>query len=306
MVQDFYYGSCGAGQIHGRTWMPEGYPKAIIQIVHGIAEHIGRYDHFANYLNSLGYMVVAENHMGHGGSVEEGSIRGYFHGGWFCAVADTYHLLQMTKEKYPDVPYILLGHSMGSFMARTILGKYPDSGITGCIISGTGWKPKMLLKAALPLCNFLCKRQGETTPSEPLDRIVFGSYNSRVEHPRTLKDWLSRDPKVVDAYVADPLCGFVPSAGLLRDMMTGITYIQTPQCLDAMEKTLPILFVAGGDDPVGNYGEGVRQTAAAFDAAGMQDVTTKIYPLCRHEVLNEINKQEVYADICNWIEKHIS
>lgn len=305
MRSDFYFASHGIGKLRGCCWTSEGTPKAVVQLVHGIAEHVERYDDFANYLNSLGFLVVAEDHMGHGKSIGDDGMQGYFHGGWFTAIDDTYQLLCDTKEKYPDIPYVLFGHSMGSFIARTILAKYPDSGISACVICGTGWQPQMLLNVAIPLCKLICKIDGEQNPSPKLESLVFGGYNKRVEHPRTPFDWLSRDDKSVDAYIADPLCGFTASAGLLRDMLTGIRYIENRKSLDAMKKNLPVLFIAGGDDPVGNYGDGVRQAAAAFQKAGMQNVSVKIYPLCRHELLNEINKAEIYNDVSQWMRKSI-
>ena len=305
MRTDHYYTSQGAGRIHYCKWLPEGEVKAVLQIVHGIAEYVERYDDFANFLNGHGIAVVAEDHMGHGKSISEDTLQGYFHGGWFTAVDDTYELLQRTRDEFPQVPYILFGHSMGSFMARTILGKYPDSGIAAAIICGTAWQPSALLKAGVPAAKLICKLAGEKKPSTQLNSMIFGSYNKRVEHPRTASDWLSRDDAVVDAYVADPLCGFVPCAGLLRDMMLGIAYVQQDSTLAAMRKDLPVFFIAGGDDPVGAYGEGVRLAAEAFYHAGMEDVSVKIYPLCRHEILNEINREEVYGDILAWIRKKI-
>ena len=138
-----------------------------------------------------------------------------------------------------------------------------------------------------------------------LQNLVFGSYNKKVEHPRTAFDWLSRDAKVVDAYIAHPMCGFTASSGLLRDMLKGISYIEDPVNLSQMQKALPVLFIAGGDDPVGSYGKGVIRTAEEFQKAGMQDVSRKIYPLGRHEILNEINRQEVWQDVSDWIQKKL-
>lgn len=305
MEAEFYFDSQGAGKIRCRSWLPQGEPRAVVQLVHGIAERIDRYDGFARFLTEQGFAVVAEDHMGHGKSINNGGIQGYFHGGWFTAVADTYHLLELTREAYPDIPYILFGHSMGSFMARTILCKYPDSGITAAVICGTGWQPSAALPALIKAAELIGKRSGETAPSKALEAMAFGSYNKRVEHKRTVCDWLTRESSVVDAYMADPLCGFTPSAGLFRDMLSGIRYIQKPESLAAMKKDLPVFFIAGGDDPVGSYGKGVRKAAEAFRQTGMQDVTVKLYPLCRHEILNEINKQEVYQDILTWIESKI-
>lgn len=306
MRTDAWFDSHGQGKIHVCRWTPEGEPKAVFQIVHGIAEYIERYDEFANYLTDRGFLVVAEDHMGHGQSINGGGIQGYFHGGWFAAVEDSYQLLADTRRAFPHIPYILFGHSMGSFMARTILCRHPDSGITAAVICGTGWQPAPMLAAAERITDAVCERIGETTPSEKLQNLVFGSYNRKVEHPRTAFDWLTRDRAIVDAYVAHPMCGFTASAGLLRELMRGISFIQKPENLGAMRKDLPVFFVSGGDDPVGNYGKGVLQSAEAFRKAGMTDVTVRIYPLCRHELLNEINRRDVYADITQWLERYIA
>lgn len=303
MRQDIWYDSKGAGKIHACRWTPEGEPKAVLQIVHGIAEFVERYEDFADYLTNLGYVVVAEDHMGHGQSINGDGIQGYFHGGWFTAVEDTMQLMHDTMAEYPDVPYVLFGHSMGSFMARTILCKYPDCGISAAIICGTGWQPAFALPALIKVVDAICKKTGETIPNEKLQGMVFGSYNKKVEHPRTPFDWLSRDKEIVDAYIAHPLCGFTASCGLLREMMKGIHYIEQPRNLANMKKDLPVFFIAGGDDPVGSYGKGIHQCAEAFRKAGMTDVSVKIYPLGRHEILNEINKEEVYGDVVRWIEK---
>ena len=218
MRTDHYFDSCGAGKIHYCRWMPEGSPRAVLQIVHGIAERVERYDHFAEFLNSQGFLVVAEDHMGHGSSLEEGGVRGYFHGGWFTAIEDTMQLMRDTMAEHPGVPYVLFGHSMGSFMARTILAKYPDSGITAAIICGTGWQPAFAIPALLKVMDKICAKTGETKPNEKLHQMIFGGYNKKVEHPRTEYDWLTRDEAIVDEYVAHPLCGFTSSCGLLRDM----------------------------------------------------------------------------------------
>ena len=304
MRTDFYYDSLGGSKIHACHWIPAGEIKAVVQIVHGIAEYVERYDDFAEFLNNHGILVVAEDHMGHGKSICEATPIGCFAGGWQTAVKDTYRLLKRTMEEFPGVPYILFGHSMGSFMARTILARHPNSGIAGAIICGTAWMPNGVIGAGKAVANMICKKNGEQNPSALLQKMMFGSYSKKVEHPRTDCDWLTRDNKIVDAYEADPLCGFVPSAGLVRDMMEGLQYIQNPQSLQAMRKDLPVYFIAGGDDPVGGYGEGVQRTAAEFKKHGMEHIDVKIYPLCRHEIHNEINKAEVYSDVLNWIEKN--
>ena len=305
MRTDIWYDSKGAGKIHACRWTPEGDIRAVVQILHGIAEFVERYDAFAEYLNSHGILVVAEDHMGHGQSINGDGIQGYFHGGWFSAVEDSIQLMSDTKEEYPDLPYILFGHSMGSFMARTILCKYPECGLTAAVICGTGWQPAFALPALIKVVERICKRTGETEPNETLQGMVFGSYNKKVEHPRTPFDWLSRDSKIVDAYIEHPLCGFTASAGLLREMLKGIHYIEQKNNLQNMNKNLPVFFIAGGDDPVGSYGKGVHTCADAFRKVGMEDVSIRIYPLCRHEILNEINREEIFEDIIHWIENYL-
>ncbi len=305
MRTDYFYESCGAGKIHVCRWTPVGEARAVLQIVHGIAEFVERYDDFANYLNSMGYIVVAEDHMGHGQSIGENGILGYFHGGWFNAVADTYKLMQDTMAEFPGLPYVLFGHSMGSFMARTILARYPESGITAAIICGTGWQPRFALPVLIKIVEGICKKTGEQNPSEQLQQIIFGGYNNKIANSRTPSDWLTRDEAIVDAYVAHPLCGFTPACGLLRDMMKGIAYIEQPHNLALMKKRLPVLFIAGAEDPVGSCGKGVVRAVNEFKKAGMTDVSVKLYPDCRHEILNELNKQEVYDDICRWLAAYI-
>lgn len=301
MRESFTIPSNGIGQLHCCRWMPEGEPKAVLQIVHGIAEYIERYDDFAGFLNGLGYVVVAEDHMGHGQTVGAEGTQGYFEGGWFTAVSDSYALLRKTKAEYPQIPYVLFGHSMGSFMARTILEVYPDSGIAAAVICGTGWQPRAILPGAIGICQLACKKVGERNTSDTLQNMVFGSYNKRVEHPRTEFDWLTRDARVVDAYIAHPSCGFTATTGLLRDLLTGIRFIEQKQNLAKMNKDLPVLFIAGGDDPVGNYGKGVTRAAEEFRKAGMKYVACRLFPLGRHEILNEINRREVYDFTAKWL-----
>lgn len=301
MRTEFQYDSRGVGRIHAFQWMPEGAPTAVIQIVHGITEHAERYDQFARYLNRKGYLVVAEDHMGHGRTASLGGTKGYFDGGWDAAVEDVCNLTRRIRGQYPDIPYILLGQSMGSFLVRTVLCAFPDIGISGAVLCGTAWMPDAVVKAGKAAAASVCRINGERKPSPMLRKLMFGGYNRRVEHVRTSHDWLTRDSVIVDAYVADPMCNFAASAGLVRDMLGGVLYNQDPDNLAGMKKELPVLFIAGGDDPVGGYGSGVRSCAEAFREAGMEQVSVKIYPLGRHEMLNEINRAEVFRAINIWI-----
>lgn len=301
MKKQYFFDSAGIGKIATVRWEPDSDPVGIVQIVHGIAEHSERYEDFALYLNDLGYIVVSEDHMGHGKSCEHGSTKGFFHGGWWAAVDDVCTLMRITMEQFPGVPYVLFGHSMGSFMARSVLAKYPDIGIDGCVICGTGWQPEAALRAGKLLADTIRKFSDPKKPSDLLHNIAFGSYNKRVERVRSPHDWLTRDNAIVDAYAADPMCGFQASAGLMGDMFEGIGYIQQRENLAQMNKDIPIFFIAGGDDPVGDFGKGVMKAVHAFEDVGMEHVTTKIYPLARHEILNEINKRDVYSDVSKWL-----
>ena len=301
MRQVLFYRSRGGGLLCGYRWTPAEAPKAVVQIVHGIADHASRYGEFAEFLNRHGILVVAEDHMGHGDSITQEAPRGYFNGGWFAGVDDTYQLYLDTRKKYPDIPYVLFGHSMGSFMVRTILARYPDSGIASAVICGTGWLNPLALRAGRMTADQVCRKNGEKHYSPLLQKLMFGGYNARIRHPRTANDWISRDMAWVDDYNADPLCGFIPTAGLVREMLDGVIYIQNPAHLALMKKNLPVLFIAGGDDPVGGYGRGVKQTAAEFRKAGVTNVSGNIYPGGRHEILGEINREEVFEDVTNWI-----
>ena len=302
-MRDFYYPSCGKGTIHGCRWEPEGTVKGIVQIIHGIAEYAARYDDFARYLNSLGYLVVAEDHMGHGKSGDEECIQGYFYGGWFSAVRDSVQLMNNIQEEFPGVPYYVFGHSMGSFMARTILIQYPQCRLDGAMICGTGWMPGAVLKAGHTIAKILCRSGKDIKPNPTLHNLMFGSYNKRIDHPRTDFDWLNRDRAQVDRYINDPLCGFMETAGLAKAMLEGIIYIQKSEHLKQMNKNVPVYFISGGDDPVGDYGAGVRKAEEKFRNCGMITVDSRIFPLCRHEILNEINRDEVYRCVGDWLNK---
>lgn len=303
MKYDLFYGSKGGGRIHGCRWEPKGQPKGVVQIVHGIAEHIDRFESVAIYLAELGYVVVAEDHMGHGRSISEDCPQGCFNGGWFAAVEDTRTLMRYSMNKYPGIPYILIGISMGSFMVRTLLTQYPNSGVSGAVLCGTAWQDRMVLRTGRMACDVAYRLSGDKAPSTMLQKLLFGGYNRGIRNPKSPNAWLCRDEDVVRIYDEDPLCGFAASAGLYRAMMEGLVYIQDPRHIAAMDKSLPVLFLAGDRDPVGNYGKGVETCAQAFRDAGMEQVTVKIYPEDRHDVLNELDKLTVWTDLTQWMEE---
>ena len=282
-----------------RRYAPVCEAIATVQIIHGIAEHCERYDEFCTFLCENGFAVYVSDLRGHGKSVDK--HLGYFadKNGWMTVVDDMHEICEMSKTEYPDVPHVLFGHSMGSFLARTILFTYSDD-FDAAIICGTAQMPEIMVKAGYSAAGFFSKF-GAEKPSKILNNIAFGTYNNSFKPVRTQSDWLSRDNEVVDKYITDPLCGFIPSVGLFRDMMGGLKLIADKNNLTKMKKSVHVFFIAGDKDPVGENGAGVKRAYDTFNNAGMEDVELKLYPEARHEILNEINKYEVFDDILNWI-----
>lgn len=286
--------------LHCCAWLPKVQPVAVVQIVHGVAEYVARYDHFASFLASHGYLVVGEDHAGHGKSVGDRDIQGYLTGGWMNVVKGIHLLYGKTHAENPGMPYYMLGHSMGSFLLRTYLFTY-HTDLRGAMLSGTGWQNRALLQVGRALCREEAARLGEHNTSSLLQNLIFGAYNRQFAPNRTPYDWVCSNEAVVDAYAKDPDCTFTPTIQLCREMLDGIHSIQQADNLTKMKKTLPVFFFAGDHDPVGNMGKGVLRTADAFRSAGMQDITVKLYAGMRHEVLNEVGKEQVYHDVLSWL-----
>ena len=305
-ILDFTYPSSdGRHTVHAMEWLPEGEPKGVVQIVHGVAEYIARYDYVARFLNDYGYIVCGEDHLGHGDTASEDEY-GYFtkYDGWTLVTADVRTLRQLQGKKYPDLPYFMLGHSMGSFLTRTYLCRYPGE-LTGAILSGTGQEPGITVLAGKLMAQLICQTKGDRYVSPLLDKLSLGSYNAKFKPNRTEVDWLSRDEDAVDAYVRDPKCGFKSTAGMFRDLMCGLRYISNPKHLAQMDKATPIYLFSGDQDPVGSFGKGVKKVYGYFDAQGVKDVQMKLYPGGRHEMFNELNRQEVLDDLLKWLDGHL-
>lgn len=305
--KEFYFPSSdGKTSIHAVEWLPEGTPVGVYQIAHGVAEYALRYEPFAEFLNSKGFVVVANDHIGHGLSVAEGAAPLYFgeKDGWTHVVDDMFELRRQTGKKYPGIPYILMGHSMGSFLARTYLIRYPGS-VTAAVIMGTGQQPGYMVAGGRLAAKVIGKKEGFDQFSTTVDNLAFGAYNKPFEPKRTNYDWLSANEENVDRYIADPLCGGGATTGLFLEMLGGIGFIGKQSNVEKMDKNIPILFISGEMDPVGDLGKGVRKAYESFRKAGVKDVTLKLYPGLRHEILNEKEKDQVYADIWAWVEKHM-
>ena len=286
-------------------WTPEGGSKAVVQIVHGVAEYAGRYDQFARYLTDHGFVVCGEDHLGHGKTVDDGKY-GYFgkKDGWTLVTSDVRKLRVLMGEKYPGLPYFLLGHSMGSFVVRGYLMFWPGT-VDGAILSGTGQEPPATVAAGRALSALLIRLKGPRAHSALLDALSVGRYNGQFKPVRTSADWISRDTVVVDAYRADPLCRFLPTVGMYHDMMVGLQLLAKPANLARMDPDTPVYFFAGDRDPVGANGAGVKKVAGWFRDAGVKDLTVRLYPEGRHEMLNEANRDEVYRDVLSWLERRL-
>ena len=298
--------STGKNTIYARRCIPDGTPRAVVQIEHGIAEHILRYEPFMRFLAEHGIVSVGDDHLGHGKSIASPEEQGIFaeEQGWARVIDDVDKLRELTRQDYPDLPYIFFGHSMGSFIVRTYLIRYPGR-YDAAIISGTGHQGRAMVVGGYTIANLLTRMRGPAGDGTLLNNIAFGAYCDKIQDPRTPFDWLSRDPETVDKYIADPLCGFVAKVSLYRDMMLGVRFVTDQKNIDRMNKEAPIYFMSGEMDPVGDYGVGVQRARDAFLAAGVKDVSMKLYPGGRHEMLNETNRDEVMADILAWIEEKL-
>lgn len=296
----------GESKLHAVRWVPEGKIICILQIVHGMAEYIERYEGLAQYLGEKGILVTGEDHLGHGKSVGEEGTYGYF-----CdqdpatvVVRDVHRLKKITQEEYPGVPYVILGHSMGSFILRNYLFKY-GTGIQGAIVCGTGSQPRALIRISRLIAAVQGIFLGQKHVAKMIDGMAFGSYNKKIPDARASFDWLCTDESVVEAYRRDKLCGFTFTVNGFKTLFTLLDRLNQEENLDAMPKKLPVYFIAGNMDPVGNYGEGVKKAYEDFRKAGMERLSLKIYAGCRHELLNEKNKQQVYDEIYPWIMERV-
>ena len=301
-MQKDVFESVTGEKLQTRLWLADGEPKAVVQLVHGMAEHIDRYDAPAKALNAAGYTVVGHTHLGHG---EDAAVKGYFtdQNGWDALEDDVQTLRLKTQERFPTLPYFLLGHSMGSFVVRSYCLRY-EKGLAGVIISGTGHFDPAILNVGSFVASVQCLFGMAKKPSNFLNNLNFKANNKQIDNPRTDFDWLSRNAENVDKYIADPLCGFTFTAGGYRDMFAGLKRLY-PQNLSAMDKDVPVLLFSGDKDPVGACGEGVRKVSEEIIAAGVKDVTLKLYPDGRHEMFNELNSDEVLADLATWLGEKI-
>lgn len=295
----------GVHKLHVVVWQPNGEPKAVLQLSHGMIEFIERYEGLAQYLNEQDILVIGNDHLGHGHTAGRDEDLGYF-----CpehmsetVVKDLHTVTEYAKKEYPGIPYFLLGHSMGSFMARRYLMTYGDE-LTGAILCGTGEQTSATLFAGKTVAGILGAFKGQRYRSEFIRKTSFKGYNDRFEK-RTENDWLTKDQSIVDWYNGHKFCTFGFTINGYKTLFEVLTYIQKQENYNKIPKNLPVYMIAGEDDPVGNYGEGVKHIYQQYKDSGIKDISIKLYPNDRHEILNELDKETVYADVADWIAGHM-
>ena len=286
--------------IHGTNWRPDGNVRAVIQIFHGLGEYHERYTRFARLAVEHDFVVVSHDHRGHGSNAPE---LGYFadQDGWQKLVDDGLIVAKYARASYSDVPIVLLGHSMGSYIAQAYTMQHPES-INALILSASTWPDKRRLIAGHWLARFESKRHGRHGRSPLLHRLGFDDFNKPFEPARTELDWLSRDEREVDAYIADPLCGGPYTCALWVDLLGGLRTITNHAALQRIPAELPILMTGGSDDPVGGQ-QGIAALARHYKLMGHTHITARFFDGGRHEMFNETNRDEFCHDTLNWIER---
>ncbi len=302
----FYDSRDESHKIRALKWKPEGEVKCILQIIHGMAEHIERYDAFANYMADHGILVVANDHLGHGKSIKHKDEYGFFceEDPLTVVVRDVHRLKKLTQEENRGKMYFILGHSMGSLLLRNYLFYY-GTGIDGAILSGTASQPSLITKPGLLLLHLIGLCKGKTYRSPFASKLVMGDCNGKIADKRTEFDWLCHDEAIVDRYIEDEACGFLFTINGYLTLIKSVDRLNNKKLLAQMPKDLPVIFLSGEEDPVGNYGAGVKRAYEQFIKAGMTKTEMKLYPNMRHEILNETGKETVYKDVLDYIEKQL-
>lgn len=278
-------------------------PKAVVVILHGMSEHGMRYHPFVEFLSHQGYAAFFHDHRGHGESPLVGGGLGHMgdEDSWNLALDDCRRVLAEAEERFSDTPLVLFGHSMGSFMAQQLMGEHPGR-FAAVILSGSNGKPPLLAQAGRLVTRAERVRLGPRGRSTILKELSFSTFNKAFAPNRTDSDWISRDEKMVDAYVDDPLCGHDASVQMWLDLLDALPKLTSKAHLGRIPSELPILLIAGDDDPVGDFGKGVRRLEQSYRHAGMRHVSIRLYSKGRHEMLNETNRDDVMRDIGEWLD----
>ncbi|MBS5480652.1 MAG: alpha/beta hydrolase [Clostridiales bacterium] len=299
-----FTGSDGATTLYASVWEPEGECRGTVQICHGMSEHIGRYHWLAEQLTARGYRVCGDDHLGHGRTAQRKEDLGYFGAkdGWKHLIEDEHLLFGIMRQRAPEQPYFLLGHSMGSFITRAYITRFGE-GLSGYICCGTSGR-NPLVKPARFMAAVVSVFSGPKKTGKFLDRMAFKDYNSRYENAVTGHEWLSRDQAVYAEFAGDPKSGFIFKNAGFRDLFHLLDSVTGRKWSDRIPKDLPILLLSGDADPVGQYGEGVKEVYGWIQASGVKDVKLKLYPDARHELHNELCREEFVGDVVAFLEAH--
>ncbi len=305
MKTEFTFITHDSIKIFVRRHKPAGHSRGVVVIVHGMAEHSQRYDRFAKVLNNVGYTVYAHDQRGHGKTAQEIEEHGFFaeHDGWEKVTNDVRELIELVRKENSGLPIFLLGHSMGSFIVRNYAINYSNK-INGLLLSGTAGSAGILGRIGFLITNIIILLKNKRSKSLFLTKLSFGDFNKQFKPNRTSFDWLSRDEKEVDKYIKDSYCGRIFSIGFFRDLIKGLELINRHKNVIKISKELPIYLFAGDKDPVSKNGKQIIELYDIYKKAGIKDIKMKLYEEARHETLNEINRNNVYEDIINWLDKH--
>lgn len=306
-TQNIFKSANGRSNVTYYILMPEGVDlRGVVQISHGMCEYFSRYTVFAKYLCSLGFIVCGNDHIGHGASAPRTAELGFFavRDGWSYLVRDMQRLTEIMQTRFPDLPYFVFGHSMGSLITRLYLTE-TSAKLSGCVLCGTAG-PNPLARTGIRMANSVAHSKGMTYRSAFLSGLAFKNYNRKIDHPQSPFAWLSRDDSVVQMYQSDEKCNFVFTAAGFRDLFTLLDRANNARCFRNTPHEIPILLISGDRDPVGGYGDGVRRVARLYQAAGQKDLEVIFYKDGRHEILNEVNRLDVFGDVSRWLEKRLA
>ncbi len=295
-----------AAAIHVHGWTPdEGVPlRGVVHVAHGMAEHAGRYARLAESLTANGFVVYAHDHRGHGRTAPAGELGHFGPGGWAALVADLKALVLREAAAHPGLPFVLMGHSMGSFAVQDLIADISDR-LAAVVLSGSNGKPPPIASAGRLIARAERLRAGPRGTSAILDGLSTDAFNKQFAPNRTAFDWLSRDEAEVDAYARDPLCGFSSTTDTWVELLDALPRFSSPLRQARIRPDLPMYLFAGSEDPVSEKTKGLRQLLGAYERAGLKDVTHHFYEGARHETLNETNRDEVVRDLLAWLDQKV-
>ena len=285
-MQKFEFAGQGGTILPAVVWLPESTPRALLQVTHGMTEHMGRYTAFAQELTDRGIVVAGFDLRGHGQNPGNGRIASFGEGGWGCSIEDMHCFFSELERRFSGLPHHMLGFSLGSFLLREYLGRYPD-GVAGAVVMGTGHQPGAVLSVMMSIVKGQIGKAGFDGTTNLVQQLSFGIYNQKFKSNRTAADWLCVDETQLDAYLADPLCRQGISAGLFWEMLGAMRRTGSAQAYTGWNRKLPVLLLSGGDDPVGDAGKGVQAVKQRMERAGMERVSLQLLPSARHDVLHE-------------------